>query len=490
MFVVDPKKARTRKRAALRRAVSCRKGGGQKRSDDREAPETCQLRTSHCTPPTLYPSFARSRSSFFPPLSPDPQPVGGHVMAHASTIRLSVRKGKAEQRLCKVVDSPNLPEGEASYAIGVTGIEDYKCGQRESRRTGSRPVSLDAALACPSRARASPARRKRRPCAEASARRRTRPHTFHSTLARISPISLLPSQRLSARTRGFTPPWPSRQPSGQETTSGGSAACPSLPPFSFQVAPSFFQVFHAPLPRFPPRPPFPHSFPRPPGSPLAPLLPAYVHSTPDPIPLPRCARLFPTRNLPRFPAAPASVSITTLQHSFRPSPRTAPHPQRPPPRPSALLPPFWTLPRVSRGYKKKQRRRAELGARSRAGHHGPSAEAAIRGHRSGERGKSGTEKRKRRNEKARARKPGRKPAPRAASPLSRPRTDGSLPHAVAVWLSLATSLAVAGVSATSALRRRSPPKRVERGKRARAASTSLPAAARSAMRPWRSTSSA
>lgn len=65
----------------------------------------------------------------------DPKkPVGGHVMAHASTIRLSVRKGKAEQRLCKVVDSPNLPEGEASYAIGVTGIEDYKCDERDKGR--------------------------------------------------------------------------------------------------------------------------------------------------------------------------------------------------------------------------------------------------------------------------------------------------------------------------------------------------------------------
>lgn len=57
----------------------------------------------------------------------DPKkPVGGHVMAHASTIRLSVRKGKAEQRLLKVVDSPNLPEAEASYAIGPNGINDFK----------------------------------------------------------------------------------------------------------------------------------------------------------------------------------------------------------------------------------------------------------------------------------------------------------------------------------------------------------------------------
>lgn len=41
----------------------------------------------------------------------DPKkPLGGHVMAHASTIRLSLRKGKGEQRVMKVVDSPNLRE--------------------------------------------------------------------------------------------------------------------------------------------------------------------------------------------------------------------------------------------------------------------------------------------------------------------------------------------------------------------------------------------
>ncbi|KAL4424897.1 hypothetical protein ABPG77_002120 [Micractinium sp. CCAP 211/92] len=57
----------------------------------------------------------------------DPKkPVGGHVLAHASTFRLSVRKGKAEQRLMKVVDAPNLPEAEASYAISAEGIVDYK----------------------------------------------------------------------------------------------------------------------------------------------------------------------------------------------------------------------------------------------------------------------------------------------------------------------------------------------------------------------------
>lgn len=44
----------------------------------------------------------------------DPKkPAGGHVLAHAVTIRLMFRKGKGEQRVCKVFDAPNLPEAEA-----------------------------------------------------------------------------------------------------------------------------------------------------------------------------------------------------------------------------------------------------------------------------------------------------------------------------------------------------------------------------------------
>ena len=39
----------------------------------------------------------------------DPKkPIGGHVLAHASTTRLYFRKGKGEQRICKIFDSPCL----------------------------------------------------------------------------------------------------------------------------------------------------------------------------------------------------------------------------------------------------------------------------------------------------------------------------------------------------------------------------------------------
>lgn len=57
----------------------------------------------------------------------DPKkPIGGNIMAHASTTRLSLRKGRGETRICKVYDSPCLPDSEATFAIGVEGIIDAK----------------------------------------------------------------------------------------------------------------------------------------------------------------------------------------------------------------------------------------------------------------------------------------------------------------------------------------------------------------------------
>ncbi|KAK8804129.1 hypothetical protein WA171_000222 [Blastocystis sp. BT1] len=50
------------------------------------------------------------------------KPIGGNVIAHASTTRLYFKKGKGEQRICKVYDSPDLAENEATFAIGPQGI--------------------------------------------------------------------------------------------------------------------------------------------------------------------------------------------------------------------------------------------------------------------------------------------------------------------------------------------------------------------------------
>ena len=54
------------------------------------------------------------------------KPIGGHIIAHASCTRLSLRKGRNESRVCKIYDSPCLPEAEAMYAITNDGIDDYK----------------------------------------------------------------------------------------------------------------------------------------------------------------------------------------------------------------------------------------------------------------------------------------------------------------------------------------------------------------------------
>lgn len=54
------------------------------------------------------------------------KPIGGHIMAHASTTRLSLRKGRGEQRIVKVYDSPCLPEGEAIFGIYEDGVGDAR----------------------------------------------------------------------------------------------------------------------------------------------------------------------------------------------------------------------------------------------------------------------------------------------------------------------------------------------------------------------------
>ncbi|XP_060562312.1 meiotic recombination protein DMC1/LIM15 homolog [Ruditapes philippinarum] len=57
----------------------------------------------------------------------DPKkPIGGNILAHASTTRLSLRKGRGETRICKIYDSPDRPESEATFAITPGGIADAK----------------------------------------------------------------------------------------------------------------------------------------------------------------------------------------------------------------------------------------------------------------------------------------------------------------------------------------------------------------------------
>lgn len=52
------------------------------------------------------------------------KPIGGHIVGHAATFRLYLRKSKGEKRIARLVDSPNLPEGEAIFSVTMEGLKD------------------------------------------------------------------------------------------------------------------------------------------------------------------------------------------------------------------------------------------------------------------------------------------------------------------------------------------------------------------------------
>lgn len=50
--------------------------------------------------------------------------VGGHIVAHASTFRVYLRKGKKGTRVAKLIDSPNLPDSECGFVVDTSGLKD------------------------------------------------------------------------------------------------------------------------------------------------------------------------------------------------------------------------------------------------------------------------------------------------------------------------------------------------------------------------------
>ena len=51
-------------------------------------------------------------------------PIGGHILGHQATFRVYLRKSKGEKRIAKLIDSPNLPEGETVFNVTLDGIKD------------------------------------------------------------------------------------------------------------------------------------------------------------------------------------------------------------------------------------------------------------------------------------------------------------------------------------------------------------------------------
>ncbi|MGI5964254.1 MAG: DNA repair and recombination protein RadA [Candidatus Methanomethylophilaceae archaeon] len=52
------------------------------------------------------------------------RPIGGNIVGHTATFRIYLRKGKAGKRIARLIDSPNLPEGEAVFMVTEDGIKD------------------------------------------------------------------------------------------------------------------------------------------------------------------------------------------------------------------------------------------------------------------------------------------------------------------------------------------------------------------------------
>jgi len=51
------------------------------------------------------------------------QPIGGNILGHSSTFRLYLRKSKNNKRIVRLVDAPNLPDGEAVMRVEGDGLK-------------------------------------------------------------------------------------------------------------------------------------------------------------------------------------------------------------------------------------------------------------------------------------------------------------------------------------------------------------------------------
>jgi len=75
----------------------------------------------HNTAVVVTNQVASNPDSFFG----DPtQPIGGNILGHTSTFRIYLRKSKGDKRIVKLVDAPNLPDGEAVMRVEGGGLMD------------------------------------------------------------------------------------------------------------------------------------------------------------------------------------------------------------------------------------------------------------------------------------------------------------------------------------------------------------------------------
>lgn len=60
------------------------------------------------------------------------KPVGGHVLAHASTTRVLLRKGRGEERVAKIQDSPGTLACGFRELLDNVDTPHRRCGRRSN----------------------------------------------------------------------------------------------------------------------------------------------------------------------------------------------------------------------------------------------------------------------------------------------------------------------------------------------------------------------
>ncbi len=79
-----------------------------------------RIGTLHNTAIVVTNQVSANPDSFFG----DPtQPIGGNILGHTSTFRMYLRKSKGDKRIVRLVDAPNLPDGEAVMRVVQEGLK-------------------------------------------------------------------------------------------------------------------------------------------------------------------------------------------------------------------------------------------------------------------------------------------------------------------------------------------------------------------------------
>lgn len=76
----------------------------------------------HCSPLLSISKSGSCVSIHHPKLNPTR--ITNHLSCHRSATRVYLRKGRGEERVAKIYDSPDMPENECSYTISGGGIAD------------------------------------------------------------------------------------------------------------------------------------------------------------------------------------------------------------------------------------------------------------------------------------------------------------------------------------------------------------------------------